>query len=61
MFNRSLLEADGGSEESSYTRHGVEMEPIIHEAYGLLTGNKTRESGLWTITDEKDSLHGTER
>ena len=34
------------------------MEPIIHEAYGLLTGNKTRESGLWTIQDEKNPLQG---
>ena len=35
------------------------MEPIIHEAYDLLTGNKSRESGLWTITDQKDPLKGT--
>lgn len=57
-FYRSLLEVDTGSEESPYTRHGVEMEPIIHEAYDLLTGSKTRESGLWTITDENDLLKG---
>ena len=34
------------------------MEPIIHEAYGLLTGNRTRESGLWTVLDDKDHLKG---
>ena len=34
------------------------MEPIIHEAYGLLTGNRTRESGLWTVLDDEDPLKG---
>lgn len=34
------------------------MEPIIHEAYDLLTGHKTRESGFWTLTDEENPLKG---
>ena len=28
-------------------QHGVAMEPIINEAYQLLTGNKVTPTGFW--------------
>ncbi|KAK3579992.1 hypothetical protein CHS0354_025313 [Potamilus streckersoni] len=32
-------------------QHGIEMEKVICEAYELLTGHKTRESGVWVPKD----------
>ena len=34
-------------EAVSNTRHGIELEPVIDEAYQLLTGNTTQETGFW--------------
>ena len=28
-------------------QYGVELEPVINEAYQLLTGHVTRETGFW--------------
>lgn len=30
-----------------WTRHGIKLEPVINEAYQLLTGYHTRPSGFW--------------
>ncbi|XP_062503705.1 uncharacterized protein LOC134180543 isoform X3 [Corticium candelabrum] len=45
------------AERDEWMRHGVYTEPIINEAYQLLTGNKTEQSGLW-IPPVDDPLHG---
>ncbi|XP_045156240.2 uncharacterized protein LOC123522840 [Mercenaria mercenaria] len=56
-FLRSLLDDDMSRDDGNlFTRHGTEMEPVIHEAYDLLTGNTTRESGFWTILDDNNPL-----
>lgn len=56
-FLKSLNEAKQCDDTiNSFTQHGTEMEPIIHEAYQLLTGNRTRQSGFWTIKDDRDPL-----
>ncbi|XP_022094214.1 uncharacterized protein LOC110981169 isoform X2 [Acanthaster planci] len=49
-FFLSLLSDDACSQEnkeSEYTKHGRRMEPIIDEAYQLLTGNETHAAGFW--------------
>ena len=38
-------------------KHGIETEPLIDEAYQLLTSNITEKSGLW-FPDKNNSLHG---
>ncbi|XP_078001216.1 uncharacterized protein LOC144453748 [Glandiceps talaboti] len=53
-FFKSLLSDDSSHEDSGeneYTRHGNQMEPIINEAYQLLTGRTTQESGFWLPTN----------
>ncbi|XP_038075231.1 uncharacterized protein LOC119743003 [Patiria miniata] len=59
-FFLSLLSDDACSrenEESEHTRHGTQMEPIIDEAYQLLTGNTTHAAGFWQ-PPEGSILHG---
>lgn len=47
-FFMSVISDDNGDpEQTDSIKHGIEMESVIHEAYELLTGNKTRESGFW--------------
>lgn len=56
-FLKSLLNDDSCRDEGNmFTDHGTKMEPIIHEAYDLLTGNMTRESGFWTILQDDNPL-----
>ena len=59
-FLLSLLNKDTENEqdtENEHTRHGVELEPVIDEAYQLLTGYKTEESGFW-LPAKSNILHG---
>ena len=58
-FLQSLLHVDhnGNSSENEHTRHGTCTEPIIEEAYQLLTGLATRQSGFW-LPAEDDPLYG---
>ena len=50
-------DAEAGEDAGSHlTQHGIDMEPVIHEAYDLLTGQKTRESGFWTLINEQNPL-----
>lgn len=44
-------------ERKGWMRHGLDTEPIISEAYQLLTGNRTEQSGFWTPPVD-DPLHG---
>jgi len=47
-FLQSLLEpCEDDDFGSVYTQHGLELEPYINEAYQLLTGLETRQSGFW--------------
>lgn len=52
-FLQSLLYTtqDSARESSPYTQHGVDMEPIIREAYELLSRHKTEETGFWFPRD----------
>ena len=54
---RSDKHGDVTVERNGWMRHGVETEPVIDEAYQLLTGNKTLQSGFW-IPSVEDPLHG---
>ncbi|KAL3866944.1 hypothetical protein ACJMK2_044191 [Sinanodonta woodiana] len=42
---------DDYMEDNSCLQHGIAMEKVIGEAYGMLTGHKTRESGIWVPKD----------
>ena len=42
--------------ESMYTRHGTQLEPVIDEAYQLLTRTQTKASGFW-LPDRDELLH----
>ncbi|XP_070577349.1 uncharacterized protein [Ptychodera flava] len=44
----------GTGYDNHYTKHGNEMEPILNEAYQLLTGNTTQESGFWLPSDSSN-------
>ena len=58
-FLRSLLDDDFATTGVSnvFTTHGHLMEPVINEAYQLLTNRRTRQSGFWTPA-HGDKLHG---
>ena len=53
VIDDPVYEAAGPTRETS---HGVRLEPVINEAYELLTGHMTQQSGLW-IPDESNILH----
>lgn len=56
-FLASLLSTSPhkNQEENAHVRHGVALEPLISEAYGLLTGYQIRDSGFW-LPCSNDSL-----
>ncbi len=59
-FFQSLMSDDAcyqDKEEDECKAHGIRVEPIIDEAYQLLTGNTTHPSGLW-LPKEDSILHG---
>ena len=56
-FLLALLDGEIDNVDNSFTRHGLEQEARIDEAYQLLTSNTTQASGLW-IPDERNCLHG---
>ena len=45
------------SSDTSHTRHGLDQEPIIAEAYQLLTGNRTESSGFWLPPETSPLYH----
>jgi hypothetical protein len=58
-FLLSLLVDDSVYDNSGPTKetdHGIRLEPIIDEAYQILTGHVTQPSGLW-IPDDNNILH----
>jgi YqaJ-like viral recombinase domain len=51
-FLQSLIEPDGeDAEPTACIKHGVLMEPVINDAYQLLTGNRTQPGGFWINED----------
>jgi len=57
-FLQSLLEPCKDDDSGSvYTQHGLDLESDINEAYRLLTGLETRQSGFW-IADSSSGLMG---
>ena len=58
FLNHILTDAKDDNEANSAMQHGIDMEPAIHEAYNLLTGNLTRECGFWKIASENNSMYG---
>ena len=57
-FLASLLDDDDQDDHSnSFTQHGITQEPVIDEAYQLLTSNTTKASGLW-LPSPDNVLHG---
>ncbi|XP_072039472.1 uncharacterized protein [Amphiura filiformis] len=52
-FFLSLLSDEPPEQSNALMQHGVAMEPVINEAYQLLTGNKVLPTGFWK--PEKDS------
>ncbi|XP_033632416.1 uncharacterized protein LOC117294006 [Asterias rubens] len=59
-FFQSLISEDAcyqDKKEDECTAHGIRVEPVIDEAYQLLTGNTTQSSGLW-LPKEGSILHG---
>lgn len=47
-FLKSIIEPDEeDAEPTAFIRHGILMEPVINDAYQLLTGNRTQPSGFW--------------
>ncbi|CAI9733850.1 XP_029646454.1uncharacterized protein LOC115220466 isoform X2 [Octopus vulgaris] len=60
FFVSLIVDSEHYQEENEQTRnmsHGIKMEKIIGEAYELLTGCKTNETGFW-VPQESDLLAG---
>jgi len=57
-FLQSLLEpCEDDDSGSVYAQHGLSLESDINEAYRLLTGLETRQSGFW-LADSSSGLMG---
>jgi len=55
--NQGNCDEEEDDETNTAMQHGIKMESVIQEAYQLLTGNKTRESGYWEPL-QQDILKG---
>jgi len=40
-----------------YAQHGIDMEPVIREAYELLTGASVHDSGFWVPNKDHDMFN----